>query len=105
MTIKLFVVGALLLVAYGLIALLKKRHRTAYHPRIPLKSELPAGTDFLVKEFDVPIARIPGTSNSSYVNWYGGLPRPFDQRWLTVDNNWPSESFEEWCTLIQASIK
>jgi hypothetical protein len=105
MSIKVIVIGTLLLVAYGLIALLKRQPIAVHQRRIPMRSEFPEGTDFLIKEFDVPIARIPGTSSCSYVNWYGGHPRPYEARWLKVDNNWSAESFEEWCALIQASIK
>jgi hypothetical protein len=75
------------------------------HPRVPKLSDFPPGTRFVIKEFDVPLASIPAGDQCKWVNWYGGIPRPYDAIWLKVDNNWPAESFEEWIALISASIK
>lgn len=69
--------------------------------RIPQQSEFPAGTEFVIKEWAVPLAHIPGLG---WVNWFGGKPRPYDPQWLKVDNNWPAESFAEWVALIADSI-
>ena len=73
-------------------------------PRIPQQSEFPPGTEFVVKEFDVPLAHLPYYGESAWVNWYGGTPKPYDPQWLTVSNNWPAESFEAWVALIADSI-
>lgn len=56
----------------------------------------------MVKEFDVPLARVPGRG---WFNWFGGKPRPYDERALRVDNNWPAESFEEWVGIVEASLR
>ena len=56
----------------------------------------------MVKEFDVPLARVP---RQGWFNWFGGEPRPYDERDLRVDNNWPAESFEEWIRVVEASLR
>lgn len=100
---------ASLLIALLLVALawvyIKKRTNTTSEPRVPTLSEFPAGTEFMVKEFDVPLARLPGDDNCAWVNWYGGKPRPFDVQRLKVGNNWPADSFESWAALVKVSLK
>lgn len=71
-------------------------------PRIPKASDFPPGTEFVIKEFDVPLVLIPG---KGWFNWFGGVPRPYDVAFLRVDNNWAAESFEEWAGIVEASIK
>jgi hypothetical protein len=71
-------------------------------PHIPLQTEFPVGTSFVVKEGDVPLAFIP---TIGWVNWFGGIPRPYDPHNLKVDNNCPAESFEAWIALVVDSIK
>lgn len=73
----------------------------SYKPRLPKISDFPAGTEFVIKEFDVPLARVPG---QGWFNWFGGTPRPYDECSLRVDNNWIAESFEEWIGIIKASL-
>ena len=68
---------------------------------LPRASDFPEGTQFVIKEFDVPLARIPGRG---WENWFGGAPRPYDPSFLKVDNNWPAESFEEWVQVIRNSL-
>jgi hypothetical protein len=70
-------------------------------PGLPRKSDFPAGTDFVIKEFDVPLAHVPGRG---WENWHGGKPVPYDSKALRVDNNWPADSFEDWLELVQASL-
>src|SRR5687767_5133723 len=43
--------------------------------RLPESSDFPPGTEFLIKEFDVPLARVPGRG---CFNWFGGEPRAYD---------------------------
>jgi len=69
---------------------------------LPKASDFPAGTTFVIKEFDVPLAYVPG---QGWVNWFGGMPRPYDPNSLKVDNNWLADSFEEWVGIIEASLK
>ena len=69
--------------------------------RLPKASDFPSGTEFVVKEFDVPLVWIPG---QGWFNWYGGKPRPYDPSFLKVDNNWPAESFEAWVEIVEASL-
>lgn len=102
--LAIFVVITLLLLACAIVASLKWRPAARTAPRVPLKSDFPVGTIFLIKEFDVPLAKIPSEKYSSYVNWYGGIPRSYDAGGLKIDNNWPAESFEAWCNLVEISI-
>ena len=69
---------------------------------LPKASDFPAGTTFGIKEFDVPLAYVPG---QGWVNWFGAAPRPYDPNSLKVDNNWLADSFEEWVGIIEASLK
>jgi hypothetical protein len=69
--------------------------------RLPTHSDFPPGTRFVIKEFDVPLAQIPG---EGWFNWFGGTPRPYDANSLRADNNWSAESFEEWLAVIKASL-
>jgi len=70
--------------------------------RLPQSSDFPSGTEFVIKEFDVPLVCVPGRG---WFNWFGGTPRPYDPKSLRVDNNWPAESFEEWVGVVEASMK
>jgi hypothetical protein len=72
------------------------------NPRLPKRSNFPDGTEFVIKEFDVPLVLIPGRG---WFNWFGGTPRPYNPSSLRVDNNWPAESFEEWVGVVDASLK
>ncbi len=67
--------------------------------QLPQYSDFPPGTEFVIKEFDVPLARVPG---QGWLNWFGGAPRPYDESALRVDNNWPA-SFEEWIEIVKVS--
>lgn len=69
--------------------------------RLPKSSDFPSGTEFVIKEFDVPLVKIPGRG---WFNWFGGAPRPYDVSSLRVDNNWPAESFEEWLRVVVESL-
>jgi len=69
--------------------------------QLPKSSDFPPGSEFVIKEFDLPLVRIP---DQGWFNWYGGSPRPYDVSFLKVDNNWPAESFDEWIGVIQASL-
>ena len=75
--------------------------RALLRPALPKASDFPPGTQFFIKEFDVPLARIPG---EGWVNWYGGWPSQYDESQLRVDNNWLAESFEEWVAIIEESM-
>ena len=69
--------------------------------QLPKKSDFPSGAEFVIKEFDVPLVRVPG---DGWFNWFGGTPRPYDASSLRVDNCWSAESFEEWVGVIAASM-
>lgn len=71
------------------------------NPLLPKASDFPVGTEFVIKEFDVPLSRAPG---QGWFNWFGGTPRPYEGS-LRVDNNWPADSFEEWVAIVEASLK
>ena len=70
--------------------------------QLPKCSDFPPGTEFVIKEFDVPLARVPGRG---WLNWFGGTPRPYDASSLRVDNHWPAESFAEWVGVVEASLR
>jgi len=78
-------------------------------PRRPEASDFPPNSVFVIKEFDLPLVAIPNTAKGksavSWFNWYGGEPRPYDPSFLTPDNNWNADSFEEWVKIVKASIK
>ncbi|HEV7778654.1 MAG TPA: hypothetical protein VGO76_17410 [Luteibacter sp.] len=67
----------------------------------PRPTDFPPGSTFVIKEFDVPIVHIPG---QGWFNWFGGTSKPYDPKWLKVDNNWPAESFEAWAALVAHSL-
>jgi hypothetical protein len=68
---------------------------------LPTASDFPPGTEFVIKEFDVPLVHVPG---KGWFNWFGGVPCEYDPSALRADNNWPAESFEEWLRVVIASI-
>lgn len=68
--------------------------------QLPKRSDFPSDAEFVIKEFDVPLVRVPG---DGWFNWFGGTPRPYDPSSLRVDNNWPAESFEEWVGIVYKS--
>ena len=68
--------------------------------QLPKRSDFPPEAEFVIKEFDVPLVRLP---DGGWFNWFGGTPRPYDASPLRVDNNWPAESFEEWVEIVAAS--
>ena len=70
--------------------------------RLPTDTDFPPGTEFVIKEFDVPLVHVPGRG---WFNWFGGAPRPFDESRLTIDNNWAAGSFEEWLAVVKASLE
>lgn len=63
----------------------------------PTRTDFPEGCMFYIKEFDLPLVRMPG---GGWVNWFSGEPREYDPSPLRVDNNWLAESFEEWVKLM-----
>ncbi len=66
------------------------------------KSDFPEGTAFVIKEFDVPLAYIPG---EGWFNWFGGMPHKYDPAGLKPGNNWPASSFEEWAEVVGDSMR
>ena len=67
--------------------------------KLPKRSELPPGAEFVIKEFDVPLVWIP---DAGWFNWFGGEPKPYNASSLRVDNNWPETTFEEWVEIVAA---
>ena len=66
--------------------------------QIDLKeSDFPEGTEFLIKEFIVPLTYYPPEGNH---NWYGGSPRKFDPARLNA-TNYDRVDFEEWVVLVK----
>ncbi|MFP8966146.1 hypothetical protein ACKC9G_06185 [Pokkaliibacter sp. CJK22405] len=63
-------------------------------------NDFPKGTEFFIKEFDVPLANIP---DKGWVNFFGNKPRPYEVSGLNPGNNWPASSFEEWKKVVDES--
>ncbi|MEQ1775661.1 MAG: hypothetical protein ABL891_17930 [Burkholderiales bacterium] len=73
------------------------------NPRLPAASDFPPGTEFVIYEFDSPLANVPG---KGWFSWWGGVPRPYDPKGkLKPDNNWNADSFEQWRAVIEATLK
>jgi hypothetical protein len=68
--------------------------------KLPEFSDFPAGTEFVIKELDVPLVHVP---KLGWFNWFGGAPRPYDAGSLRVDNNQVA-SFEEWIEVVKGSL-
>ena len=71
-------------------------------PRLPTADEFPAGTEFIVYEFDSPLANVPGRG---WESWWGGWGKPYNPRSLKPGNNWLADSFEQWLEVVAATIK
>jgi|GEM_PF-2569698 len=65
------------------------------------KTDFPLGTEFYIKDFDVPLARIP---DIGWVDFYGGEVRSYEVKNLSIDNNLPANSFEDWRELVRKPI-
>ena len=68
------------------------------HPKL---SDFPEGTEFTIKEFDVPLVFIP---HKGWFNWWGGKPEAYDVEGLKPGNNWEADSFEQWLKIVEDSI-
>lgn len=68
--------------------------------RIPVESDFPEGTEFIVREFDVPITYYPP---QGWHNWFGGTPSEYDATRLTVTNH-DKVLFDEWIKVVEESI-
>ena len=85
-------------------AIMSKYHGTSASTddrSLPSRDAFPEGTRFVIKEFDVPLAQVPG---QGWINWYGGHPRPYDVTSLVPGNHWDAGSFDEWLALIRGSL-
>ena len=72
------------------------------NPQLPKATDFPPGTEFVIKEFDVPLVWVP---YQGWFIWYGGVQRPYDSKALKVDNNWRADSFEQWLEIVVESMK
>jgi len=66
------------------------------------KSDFPKETEFYIKEFDVPLAYIPG---KGWFNYYGGKSTPYNVKGLKPGNSWFADSFAEWFEIVDKSSK
>ena len=71
-------------------------------PRVPQPSEFPVGTEFVIKEFDVPLVWIP---KRGWFNWFGGRSQAYDANMLKPGNNWLAKSFDEWARVVTNSLQ
>jgi len=68
---------------------------------LPKPGDFPDGTEFYIKEFDVPLELTP---DNKWFNWSGGKPKPYDVKFLKPDNNWLADSFVEWLKIVEESV-
>lgn len=71
---------------------------------IPRRADFPAGTEFVIKEFDVPLVQVTCGERPAWFNWFGGTPRPYAVEHLKPGNHWPAATFEEWAAVVKASL-
>ncbi len=71
-----------------------------FKKKLPKKSDFPEGTEFYIKEFNVPLVLTP---SNEWFNWFGCIPREYDVKNLEPGNNWLAESFEEWVRIVDES--
>lgn len=67
----------------------------------PQPPQFPEGTSLFIKDFDVPLAHVPG---EGWFNWFGGRSRVYDVIVLKPGNHWPAESLDEWLDVVRASL-
>ena len=72
-----------------------------FKTKLPKESDFPEGTEFYIKEFNVPLVHIP---SKGWFNWFGGSPREYDVKNLKPGNNWPAESFKEWVRIVDETL-
>ena len=68
---------------------------------LPRESDFPPGTEFVIKEFDVPLVNVPG---QGWFNWFGGTPTSYNPANLDPDNNWTADSFATWLEVLRDSL-
>jgi len=68
--------------------------------KLPEKSNFAEGTEFYIKEFNIPLVHTP---SNEWFNWFGGRPQKYDVKNLKLGNNWLAESFEEWVRIVDES--
>ena len=79
----------------------QKAIKIIFSKRLPKRSDFPEGTEFYIKEFDVPLVR---TTSNEWFNWFGGKPHKYDVKNLKQGNNWPAESFDKWVRIVEESL-
>lgn len=70
-------------------------------PKLPEIENFPEGTEFIIKEFKVPLVHLP---DNCWYNWFGGKPREYNVTMLEPGNNWEAESFEAWKKIVEESL-
>jgi hypothetical protein len=71
---------------------------------LPNEIDFPAGSKFYIKEFDVPLVRVPNGAYCKWYNWFGGKPKEYPLEGLKPGNNWEAESYEEWLNIVRESL-
>lgn len=71
-------------------------------PQPPQLNDFPEGTEFFIKEFDLPLAR---HADGTWYNWFGGMPSEYDPAWLKQGSYWKADRFDEWRMLALAPIR
>lgn len=61
--------------------------------QIPRKEKFPKGTQFYIKEFDVPLVMIPEGNSAIRYNWFGGEVKIYDFSHLKLGSFWEAEYF------------
>lgn len=71
---------------------------------LPSEIDFPAGSTFYIKEFDVPLVRVPNGTHCKWYNWFGAKPKEYSPEGLKPGNNWEAKSYEEWLHIIRESL-
>ncbi|MCE9658156.1 MAG: hypothetical protein K8R60_06315 [Burkholderiales bacterium] len=69
---------------------------------LPTADAFPPGTEFIIYEFDSPLANVPGRG---WESWWGGWGKPYDPRPLKPGNNWLADSFAQWLEVVEETMK
>ena len=72
-----------------------------FKKKIPKKSDFPEGTEFYIKEFNIPLVLTP---SNEWFNWFGCKPSEYDVTGLKPGNHWEADSFEHWLKIVEESI-
>lgn len=71
---------------------------------VPKIDDFPEGSIFYIKEFDIPLVRVPDGKSCKWFNWFGGKAKEYDVTYLKPGNSWVADSFESWQKILKDSM-